>query len=156
MDIKDDLFRIGADDIDAAAVVADIRATVERKMAEGVYTDVRIATAERTHLAAGHSADGFADYYLRCLREAAFVDITDFEIHERRSAFALLLVRLKRGIWSLLRFYTYRLWSQQNEVNGLLVTGLESVDEKYGQRVRTLEARVAELENRLADREGGP
>ena len=146
MELRDDMFHIGAEDIDTAAVVDDIRKTVERKMAEGAYADARVTVAERTNLAGWQGQEGFSDYYLRCLREAAFVDITDFEIHERRSGFAPVLVRIKRFIWGLLRFYTYRLWSQQNEVNGLLVTGIEGVDEKYEDRIRTLEERLARLE----------
>ena len=55
---------------------------------------------------------------------------------------------MKKTIWSLLRFYTYRLWSQQNNVNGLLVTGVETLDEKYGKKIKQLEARVAQLEGR--------
>ena len=42
------------------------------------------------------------------------------EIYERRARFTKPLVVLKRAIWKLLKFYTYRLWSQQNQVNGLL------------------------------------
>jgi hypothetical protein len=74
------------------------------------------------------------------------VDIGDFEITERRKRFAPFLVRLKRVIWSLLRFYTYRLWSQQNDVNGLLLAAVEGVDQRYRDRLNELEARVAKLE----------
>ena len=140
---------IGADDVDVDAVVARIQKAVDEKIAAGVYADARLAAAERTNLAQLKNDEQFAGFYLRCLRDAVYVDISDFEIRERRARFAPFLVRLKKGIWSLLKFYTYWLWSQQNQVNGLLVTGLESVDEKYAEKIRALEARVAELEKRL-------
>jgi len=146
------MISLGAPGIDTERIVADIQATVERKMKDGLYADVRVAAAERTHLAVLQKEESFAEYYLQCLREAALVDINDFEIRERRSFGAALLVRLKRTIWALLRFYTYRLWSQQNQVNSLLVTGLESQDARQAARLLVLEARVAELESRL----GGP
>jgi hypothetical protein len=77
------------------------------------------------------------------------VDINDFPIRERRATpLAPLLVRLKTGLWKLLKFYTYRLWSQQNTVNGLVVTGVEALDEKYQEKLRRLEARIADLEAR--------
>ena len=57
-----------------------------------------------------------------------------------------MLVGLKKILWKLLKFYTYRLWSQQNQVNGLLVTALEGLDEKYRNRLRDLEGRLAALE----------
>jgi hypothetical protein len=75
-----------------------------------------------------------------------FVDINDFEIVERRPVFGRLLVRLKRAIWKLLKFYTYRLWSQQNQVNGLLLAALEGLESSTQEKLRALEARLAELE----------
>lgn len=140
---------IGADGIDAEALVRELQRRVDEKIAAGVYADSRIAAAERTNLAQLKSDEQFAGFYLQCLRDAVYVDISDFEIRERRRLWAPLLVPLKKVLWSMLKFYTYRLWSQQNEVNGLLVTALESVDEKYAEQIRRLETRVAELERRL-------
>ena len=34
--------------------------------------------------------------------------------------------KIQESHLSLLKFYTYRLWSQQNQVNGLLVTALKA------------------------------
>lgn len=144
--MAESIFEIGAPGVDAAEIVREIRETVERKQRDGVYDDARIARAERLNLAALQDEDQFLGFYLRCLRDAVFVDISDFEIREKRARFAPLLIRLKRIIWNLLKFYTYRLWSQQNDVNGLLVTAVEGVDRKYAGRIEKLEARIAELE----------
>ena len=140
--------QIGAEGLDTRQVVADLQAEVDRKLKAGVYADARIARAERANLFHLRHDDEFASFYLQCLREAITVDIADFEIRERRALGAPLLKRLKKTIWSLLKFYTYRLWSQQNQVNALLLTGLEAVEEKYRARVAKLEVRVAELERR--------
>lgn len=140
---------IGAPGVDTEKLMAELEARVARKAEQGAYADARIARAERTNLLNLKDDEEFLGFFLKCLREAAFVDINDFEIRERRSAAAPLLVRLKKTIWKLLKFYTYRLWSQQNTVNGLLVTGVESLDDKYREQIKRLEARVAELEKRL-------
>ena len=142
------VIQIGAAGVDVEQVVRDIQAEVARKQAQGAYADARIARAERSNLANLKNDEEFLAFYMRALREASFVDVNDFEIRERRAALAPLLVKLKQVIWKLLKFYTYRLWSQQNTVNGLLVTGIESLEEKYAARVKALEARVAELEKR--------
>ena len=76
------------------------------------------------------------------------MDISDFEIRERRRRLAPVLVALKRILWKLLRFYTYRLWSQQNQVNGLLLAAIEELDRKHAAQVRKLEERIACLEGR--------
>ena len=142
------MFEVGAPGVDAERLVREIQAEADRKMEQGVYADARIARAERTNLVHLRNEEQFLGFYLQCLRDAVFVDISDFEIRERRRYLAPLLVRLKKVIWGLLKFYTYRLWSQQNQVNGLLVTAIEGLDEKYAARIKALEARIAELEKK--------
>jgi len=114
-----------------------------------VYADARIARAERTNLVNLRNEEQFLGFYLQCLRDAVFVDISDFEIRERRRYLAPLLIRLKKAIWGLLKFYTYRLWSQQNQVNGLLVTAIEGLDEKAEAKIKALEARIEQLEKNV-------
>ena len=150
MSDNEQLLSIGAPGLDVDRLVAEIQATADRKMQDGVYSDARVARAEKTNLVHLRGTDGFLTFYLACLRDAVFVDISDFEIRERRSAFAPALVALKKVIWKLLKFYTYRLWSQQNQVNGLVITALQGVEEQTEGRIAKLEARVAELEARLA------
>ena len=114
---------------------------MSKKIDDGVYADARIARAERTNLVNLRGEDQFLGFYLKCLHDAVFVDISDFEIRERRRFLAPLLVPLKKVIWNLLKFYTYRLWSQQNQVNGLLVTAIEGLDEKYAAEIKQVEER---------------
>ena len=149
--MSDSIFEIGADGVDAEKIVSEIQRKVEEKREEGVYDDALIARAERSNLKNLKNDDQFLGFYLRCLRDAVFVDISDFEIRERRKRFRKPLIKMKKAIWGLLKFYTYRLWSQQNQVNGLLVTAIEGVDEKYDERIRKLEERVAELEEKLVE-----
>ena len=144
--MSEPLFEINAPGVDAERLVAEIRAAVERKTTEGVYADARVARAERLNLARLRDTDEFLNFYLQCLRDATCVDISDFPIRERRRFFGPALVALKKVIWSLLKFYTYRLWSQQNQANGLLVTALEGLDQKYAAKFQELERRIQTLE----------
>jgi len=89
----------------------------------------------------------FIQALLATLQDTAFVDISDFEIIERRQRWSSPLIALKKAIWSLLRFYTFRLWSQQNEVNGFLLAALQGIHEDANDRIAKLEARLAELEH---------
>jgi hypothetical protein len=142
------ILSIGAPGLDVDRLVADLQATADRKMQDGVYADARVARAEKTNLVHLRGSDDFITFYLTCLRDAVFVDISDFEIRERRRLFSPLLVALKKTIWSLLKFYTYRLWSQQNQVNGLIITALEGLEEQSAARIAVLEKRIAELERK--------
>ena len=144
---------IGADGIDVDRLVEAIHARVETRMAEGAYATPEVARAERMNLANLNSEDEFLSFYLECLRDASVVDINDFEIIERRAHLGRLLVALKRSLWKLLKFYTYRLWSQQNLVNGLLVSAVDSLESRNRDRIGKLEARIAELEAKLTNGE---
>lgn len=139
---------IGADGIDAGAVVAQIQAEVARKRAAGAYDEARVARAERNNLLTLKDDASFMEQYLLCLRQIVQVDINDFEIIERRGRLAPLLVRLKRAIWKLLKFYTFRLWSQQNQTNALLLAAVEILETRRRREVAALEARIAKLEGR--------
>lgn len=140
------LFEIGALGVDTEAIVEDIRRTVEQKRKDGVYNDPRIARAERSNLLNLKDEENFLPFFLDCLKDAVFIDINDFDIHERRKFLGKPLVVLKKTIWKLLKFYTYRMWSQQNQVNGLLLTAAESIESRYRDRIAGLEKRIAGLE----------
>ena len=146
--MTDARFQIGADGVDVERIVADIRETVRGKMESGAYAGAQFARAERFNLQNLKRDENFFEFYLESLREAVTIDINDFEIRERRRGFGPLLVAIKRSVWSLLKFYTYRLWSQQNQVNGLLLSATEEIDWKYRDRIKALEARIAALESR--------
>ena len=143
------LFEIGAPGLDVGRLVDEIRATVARKAEQGVYADPRVARAERANLGNIKDDESFSRFYIECLRDAIFVDINDFEIRERRRAWSPLLVLLKRTVWKLLKFYTYRLWSQQNQINGMILSATEEIESRHRERIRNLEERIAKLEAKL-------
>lgn len=140
------LFEVGASTIDVEALVEEIRRTVDQKRKEGVYNDPRIAQAERTNLSNLKDDEAFLQLYLDSLRDAVYIDINDYAIVDRHPTLGKLLVMLKKVIWSLLKFYTYRLWSQQNQVNGLLLGAVEASEERYREKIAQLEERLAALE----------
>jgi hypothetical protein len=137
---------IGADGIDAGAVVAQIQAEVARKRAAGAYDEARVARAERNNLLTLKDDASFMEQYLLCLRQIVAVDINDFEIIEKRGRFAPALVRLKKAIWKLLKFYTFRLWSQQNQTNALLLAAVEIMETRHRREIAGLRERIAKLE----------
>lgn len=142
--------QIGADGVDAEEIVRQIRERVENRRKNGEYDLSVVATAERYNLSTIKEDADFFERYLSCLRLVTRVDINDFEIVEHRARFAAFFKKLKKGIWSLLRFYTYRLWSQQNQVNGMLQSAVAIVAERDDRERAKLQARIDELEARLA------
>lgn len=140
--------RIGADGIDVHKVEEEILAAVAEKRAAGVYDDDLVARAERNNLLTLKDDESFMEQYLVCLRQIVPVDINDFEIPERRSRFAPISKAIKKVIWKLLKFYTYRLWSQQNQTNNVLLAAIEIMDRRHKKEVAELKARIEALESR--------
>lgn len=143
--------KIGTDGaVDAAAVVEAVRKRAAERVASGFYDMEAIAQAERYNLAALKDNAAFFNAYLSSLHRITQVDIGDWEIRERRrSLFTPLLVRLKKSIRALLRFYTYRLWSQQNRANAIFQSSITLIARRQGEELEKIEARLAELERRV-------
>lgn len=144
--------QIGADGVDAEALVSSIRREVTARIKNGFYNDPAIARAERTNLASISSDEEFLALFLDNLRDTVFVDINDFEIIERRKGLSAPLRILKQLIWKLLKFYTYRMWTQQNQVNGIILAAMDGMNAAYRKRITELEARVAALEQGKSSR----
>ncbi len=140
---------IGAEGIDNAALIRDAEAAVARKREDGTYQKAKLDGKWPIAPLALKDDDVLLDIFLESLREAAFVDINDFEIEEKRPRFSKTLVRMKKTIWGMLKFYTYHLWSQQNQINGLLLAAVEGIHEKNQEHVRQLEARIEALEKEV-------
>jgi len=141
---------IGADGVDAQQIVSQILEEVDRKRKAGVYDEARVARAERNNLLTLKDDATFMEQYILCLRQIVPVDINDFEIIEKRSRVAPLVVKLKKTIWKLLKFYTFRLWSQQNQTNGLLLAAIEIMESRHKREVSELKARIEKLEEKTA------
>lgn len=138
---------IGAEGIDTEAIVRSIQESVNEKMKNGVYNDPAISRAEKANISHITSDEEFLALFLDNLRDSAFVDINDFEISERRKSLAGLLVTFKKLIWKCLKFYTYRLWSQQNQVNGIMLAAMEGMHSSFRKKISDLEDRIEQLEN---------
>lgn len=140
------MITISAPGLDTDRIIREIEGAVKEKQASGAYKAAGLEDQELRTPLSFRNSESFLTFYLENLRENAFVDICDFEIIERRSWFKRPLVRLKKLIWSMLRFYTYRLWSQQNQINGLLLAAIEGIHEQQIEKIDLLEARIQALE----------
>ena len=142
------IFDIGSniENINAEDIVAQIQKKVEQNMEDGIYQDPFIAAAEKHRLINIKGIEDFTPYFMSCLKVSINIDINDFEIVEKRSKFRKILVKFKTLIWKSLKFYTYRMWSQQNYVNSLLLSALETVEQNHRIQIESLEKRIAELE----------
>ena len=143
-------FTVHAPGIDAAALVEEIRESVAQKTAEGLYNDALIGKAECSNLINMQNDEEFFQYYITCMQRAATVDIRAFQIPDPKGGpIGKAMVTLKKTIWSLLKFYTYRMWSQQNQVNSLAMNGISITNARFSGKIKEQELRIAALEEAL-------
>lgn len=147
--------KIGVDgEVDAAAVVEAVRRRAAERTRDGFYNPEVVAQAERYNLSALKDNADFFNNYIASLHRITQVDIGDWEIRERRkSVITPLVIRLKKTIRSLLRFYTFRLWSQQNRTNSIFQSSIAMLGKREGDDFKAVNARLEELERRVAELE---
>lgn len=153
--MNDDVFQVNAGSVDAGRIVAEIRESVKRKMEAGAYRGADVICAEQANMANLVKNEDFPRMYIDSLRSAVFIDINDFPIYEKRKYLGAPLRLFKILVWKILKFYTYRLWSQQNHVNGLMLTAIDGMEDKYSGKIKELETRLAALEKTHGEKNSG-
>lgn len=130
--------------VDIDKIMQEVKGRVERKKKAGVYDKYNLKGLVAGEIGQLHNEEDFLNYYMELILHTCDIDIGDFEIPSKGTIFGKPLAKLKRLIWIMLRFYTYRLFSQQKEFNFQLVNTLKSLNKKLDDRVKELEAKIAE------------
>lgn len=147
--------QIGTDGaVDAEAIVAALKKRAADRVASGFYDLETVAQAERYNLSALKDNAEFFNGYLSSLYKVTQVDIGDWEIREKHKGLCgKLLIHLKKAIRSLLRFYTFRLWTQQNRANSIFQSSIALIAKRQSEDLEKTNARLAELERRITELE---
>ena len=133
-----DIFQIGADGVDIAAIQREIEERVTRKKEAGVYDRYDLSRVAALELSGVKSEADFLEYSLKVIQQTWDLDIGDFPIYSKGGILGAPAVFMKKVVWKLLKFYTYRLFSQQKEFNCQVVNAIVSLNRK-------LDAELAKL-----------
>jgi hypothetical protein len=125
-----DIFEIGADGVDVAAIQREIEDRIARKKEAGVYDRYDLSRVAALELSGVKSEADFLDYSLKVIQQTWDLDIGDFPIYSKGGILGAPAVMLKKAVWKLLKFYTYRLFSQQKEFNCQVVNAIVSLNRK--------------------------
>ncbi|MFH1039034.1 MAG: hypothetical protein V1789_10255 [PVC group bacterium] len=135
-------FEIKTPGIDVEEIMARIRERVEEKRRRGEYSRYNLSAATALEMDNLRSDDAYLDYYLKTIRRAADVDLGDFEIFSKTFLVGRPVVWLKKIIWKLMKFYTFRLFSQQKDFNARMAGIVQGLDAKYERRLAALEEKI--------------
>ena len=138
---SDDTFSMNIDGMDVEEIVRAVKQRVEKKRAAGLYNKYNLVGITRLEIAQAKSEEDFLRYHLKSLRKSWEIDIGDFEIPSKGGLLGRPAVWLKKLIWHLLRFYTFRMFMQQRDFNLQVVNTLQSLNaktDKLGEQIKSL------------------
>lgn len=142
----EETFEIKTPGVDVKEIMSQIRERIEEKRRAGFYDSYRIpASVAALEIDKIRNNEEFLDYYLRSIWRTADIDLGDFLICSKTFLFGRPIVWLKKFIWKLLKFYTFRLFSQQKTFNARMVNLVQLMNRRY-------EERLAELEKKIEDK----
>jgi len=140
-----DTFQIDTPGVDVTKAVEEIRQRVEAKRAAGVYDRYNLSSLRAMELENIKDGEAYLDYYLKTIGRAADIDLGDFTIVSKTYLLGEPVVWLKKIIWKLLKFYTYRLFSQQKDYNAKMARISDGLNRKFERRISVLEGKIEAL-----------
>ena len=138
-------FRIAAPAVDAGSLVEEVRERVRRKKEAGAYEGYDLEGVTSLDYEKELGEEDFLRYHLQVVERLSDVNYGDFDIVSKGGPFGRAELLLKKVIWKLLRFYTYRLFSQQREFDCQVSEALQSHYRWSRQEIDRLTRELEEL-----------
>lgn len=135
-------FEIHSSGVDLDSISRDISKRIKEKEESGVYHHYNLARIHTLELQDIEDEGDFLEYYLKAVGSTWAVDINDWEIVNKGGILGKPALLLKKIIWKLLKFYTYRLWSQQREFNAQIANTVNSLYKKFDGEIKELKEQL--------------
>lgn len=150
--MSDEPFRIDSFVIDVETIMAKIEERVQDKKKKGIYDLYNLENLPLLELEQIKTDDDILNYSLRMIQKSSDINISDFQIlKDGQGLVAGIEVFVKKLIWKLLKFYTYRLFVQQKEFNYQVVNALNVMHRNYQKKIEELNNRVRVLERKIKE-----
>lgn len=140
--MSEKIFEIGAEGIDVEKIMAQIRARIEEKKKSGAYAQYDLSGISKLELENIASEEEFLNYYTEVLQRTCDINIGDFPIINEGGLVGQIEVLTKKILWKLLKFYTYRLFTQQKEFNAQVTSAFLSLRKVMDQRFKEIHERL--------------
>lgn len=138
----------GLSDTELKELEKKIDQDISEKESQGVYQKFNLDNLSTFDIQDIQSESQFLDYYLKVVQKTWAIDINDFEIPGRSGFAGKIEKGLKKVIWKLLKFYTYRLFSQQREFNSQVAATLQTLQVDFDEKFERLESQISQLSSK--------
>ncbi len=139
---EEKMVQIGTDDVDVRKIMEKIQARIEEKKKAGVYEKYDLSGIPRLELENISREEDFLNYYIDLIQKKSQIDIGDFEIINEGGPLGRIEVLMKKIIWKLLKFYTFRLFSQQREFDCQVTSAFLSLRQYTETRFKEIHERL--------------
>lgn len=145
--MNQEVFKIESRAIDVEDLMKKIQSRVESKEKSGTYDLFNLENLPQLELSDIKNEEDMLKYSLKVIQRSCEINIGDYPIVQDGKGFIPAIeVVVKKVIWKLLRFYTFRMFSQQKEFNHQVVNVALSIKKYYDEKTQKLEARISQLE----------
>lgn len=131
-------FEIKTPGVDVKKIMGEIHERIEEKKNQGVYNQYNLDRVTKLEIENIKGDVEYLHWLMKVLNQSWDVNIGDPQIVNKGGLLGKPEMWLKKVIWQLLKFYTYRLFSQQKEFNSQVVMALGLVSK----RIEQLEEKV--------------
>ncbi|MBN2143468.1 MAG: hypothetical protein JW774_02480 [Candidatus Aureabacteria bacterium] len=139
-------FEIKNCSVTGSQIMAEIQRRIKEKEDQGIYQKYSLSRSVQFEWKEVSDETQFLDYYLKTIRRSWAVDINEFEIPKKKGLKGKIELLFKKIIWKSLKFYTYRLFSQQREFNSQAAHTLLLLHQDYTEKIKKLETELKAVE----------
>jgi len=144
--MQENIFYIRDSEINLHNIHAEITSAVNTHK-NNKYQNYDLSKVSRYLLASIKDQKQYINENIKIINKSWAIDINDFEILIKKEGILSLLEFLfKKVIWKLLKFYTYRLFSQQREFNMQMKDAVTLLYSDYQKRLNIIETSIKKLQ----------
>ncbi len=140
-------FRLRPTDLDLKKITEAIRVSIRERFDKGVYEHFdlsRVMSFQWQNIIGNDRTgqnidDDTLPSCLDVLQHSWAIDINDYAIPHKNGPLGTLALQVKKILWKILRFYTYRLFYQQREFNSQTAHLLSQLHRDYQKKLDALQ-----------------
>ncbi len=133
----DNIFEIRDSGINVDEVMGEIQANIEKRKKDGVYTEEKIAEAEKLKLCSTPKHEDFISHFIMTAGVLCTIDVDNYRLGIppalNRPVLGHMVLAAKEFIRRILRFHTRGVFNQQIEFNRHMVQLVEGLYNRVGE-----------------------
>lgn len=146
-------FEIRSTSIPTDALAQRIEGKIEERERTGGHAGLDMNVMTPIDLTGEKGEGQLIPFYLTSIQQAWPIDMNDFPIPRKPGFGGTVEWTLKKVLWKLLKFYTFRMFSQQREFNSQVSHAMGAIHKDYNAKLNDLRQQLRTLEEDASRRD---